>query len=169
MPLTSNVLLQVTAYLSNTSADLAVPSVPISYGGQFQLDNGTGANQADRIWMDTNTLAASANTDVDLAGVLTDILGAALTFARVKGLFLRAALSNTNNVVIGGAVSNQFVGPFGAATHTFAVKPGGFVGWLAPDATGWPVTAGTGDLLRIANSAAGTSVTYDVVIIGASA
>ena len=169
MPLSADVLFQVAAYLSNTSADLTVPAANLSFAQSIHLDNGTGANAADRLWMDTNTLTASANTDIDLAGSLTDALGASLTFARVKALFLRAATGNANNVVIGGAASNQFVGPFGGATHTFAVKPGGFMGWIAPDATGWPVTAGTGDLLRIANSGAGSSVTYDVVIIGASA
>ena len=169
MPLSTDVLFQVGAYLSNTSADLTVPSANFAFAQSIHLDNGTGANAADKLYADSNTLAASGNVDIDLAGSLTDALGASLTFARVKALFLRAAAGNTNNVVIGGAASNQFVGPFGAAAHTFAVKPGGFVGWVAPDATGWAVTAGTGDLLRIANSGAGTSVTYDVVIIGASA
>lgn len=169
MPLSTDVLFQVAAYLSNTSSDLTVPTAPLSFAQSFHLDSGTGASAADRLWMDSNTLAASASVDVDLAGSLSDALGSALTFARVKAMFLRAASGNANNVVIGGAASNQFVGPFGAATHTFAVKPGGFLGWIAPDATGWPVTAGTGDLLKIANSGAGTSVTYDVVIIGASA
>jgi hypothetical protein len=169
MPLSTNVLFQVAAYLSNTSADLAVPAANFAFASQFTLANGTGEDEADRLYADVNTLAASATTDIDLAGTLTDALGAALTFARVKALFLRASSGNTNNVVIGGAASNQFVGPFGAATDTFAVKPGGFLGWVAPDADGWEVTAGTGDLLRIANSGAGSTVTYDVVIIGASA
>lgn len=169
MPLSADILFQVSAYLSNTASDLAVPSANLAFAQSLHLDNGTGANAADRLYMDSNTLAASANVDVDLAGSLTDALGAALSFARVKAMFLRANSANSNNVVIGGAASNQFVGPFGAAAHTFAVKPGGFLGWIAPDATGWPVTAGTGDLLRIANSGAGSSVTYDVVIIGASA
>jgi hypothetical protein len=28
------------------------------------------------------------------------------------------------------------------------------------------VTAGTGDILQVANSGAGTSVTYDIIVIG---
>lgn len=169
MPLSSSVLFQVQAYLSNITADLAVPGANYSFATQYQLDNGTGANQADKLYADSNTLAASANTDVDLAGSLTDVLGAALTFAKVKAIFLRAATGNTNNVVLGGAASNAFVGPFGAAAHTISVSPGGFLGIIAPDSAGWTVTAGTGDLLRIANSGAGSTVTYDVVIIGTSA
>lgn len=169
MPLSTQALLSVSAFLSNTAADLAVPSASFVFASQVNLDTGTGLNQADKVYVDTNTLGASSNVDVDLAGSLTDALGAALTFARVKAVFLRAASGNTNNVVIGGAASNQFVGPFGAGTHTIAVKPGGFFGIIAPDATGWAVTAGTGDLLRIANSGAGSSVTYDLMVIGASA
>lgn len=36
----------------------------------------------------------------------------------------------------------------------------------APDANGFGVTANTGDLLKITNSAGGTPVTYTVVLIG---
>lgn len=169
MPLSTQVLLSVSAFLSNTGADLSVPSANFNFASQVNLDNGTGLNAADRIYVDSNTLAASATVDIDLAGSLTDALGAALTFARVKAIFLRAAVGNTNNVVLGGAAATQFVGPFGAATHTIAVKPGGLFAVVAPDAAGWSVGAGASDLLRIANSAAGTGVSYDVMIIGASA
>jgi len=57
------------------------------------------------------------------------------------------------------------------ATHTLTLRPGAFVavGTGAADATGYAVTATTADLLKIANSGAGTSVTYDIHIIGASA
>jgi len=58
---------------------------------------------------------------------------------------------------------------FLAASDGISVRPGGLFCWAAPDATAVAVTAGTGDLLAIANSGAGTSVTYDVVIIGSSA
>jgi hypothetical protein len=37
------------------------------------------------------------------------------------------------------------------------------------EATAWPVTGGTGDLLKVTNSAGGTSVDYEIVVIGASA
>jgi hypothetical protein len=169
MPLSTQTLIQVNAFLSNTGADLTVPSANIVFAQQLNLDTGTGAGQADKVYVDTNTLGASGTVDIDLAGSLTDALGAALTFVRVKGIFLRAAVGNTNNVVLGGAAATQFVGPFGAAAHTIAVRPGGFFGIMSQDATGWAVGAGASDFLRVANSAAGTSVTYDILIIGASA
>lgn len=139
------------------------------YAKQINLATGTGANQADKRYSATRTLTASSSEDLDLAGSLTDVFGATITLARVKFLLVFAAAANTNNVVVGGASSNAWPGPFGATTHTVAVRPGGLLVMMAPDATGWPVTPATGDLLHVANSAAGTSVTYDVVIIGSSA
>ncbi|NUS82969.1 MAG: hypothetical protein HOY75_09485 [Streptomyces sp.] len=134
------------------------------------LGSGTGAGKADRIWSDRRTLAASATEDLDLAGVLLDAYGTAITFARIKGLVIAAASGNTNNVVVGAAASNPWATLLGA-THTLTVRPGAFfaVGTGIADATGYAVTAGTGDLLKVANSAGGTPVTYDIHIIGVSA
>jgi hypothetical protein len=57
---------------------------------------------------------------------------------------------------------------FLAASDGIDVQPGGVFLWVAPT-TGVTVTAATGDILNIDNSSSGTSVTYDVVIIGTSA
>lgn len=169
MALTTKIAVAVQALLTG-STDLSQTSAPHRASYSASWGSGTGSGQADLVWGDTNTLAASANTDLDLAaGALTGALGGTLTFARVKAILLIADAGNTNNVVLGGAASNQFVGPFGAAAQTIAVPPGGVAVLTAPGATGWPVTAGTGDLLRIANSGAGSTVTYKVVIIGTSA
>lgn len=147
------------------AADLGTPRFDTSLSDVVQFTPGTGANQANIIWSDTRTIAASGTDDLDLAGVLTHHLGGTLTFAAVKAIIVRAAAANTNNVVVGGAPTNGFVGPFGAAAHTIALRPGNeFV--LASPVSGWTVTAVTGDILRIANSGAGTPVTYDIIIIG---
>lgn len=132
------------------------------------LTSGTGANQADLMFSDKRTLSASASENLDLAGGLADAFGATLTFATVKAIMIKAAAGNTNDVVVGGAASNAFVGPFGGTTPTVAVKPGGFLLLFAP-ATGWTVTASTGDILKVANSSSGSAVTYDVVLLGTSA
>lgn len=164
----TNISLAVRTTMSE-SLDLKTRTAQLLFTRGFSLDNGTGANQADKVWDDTRTLGASANEDLDLAGVLTDAFGATVTFVKVKGIFVAAASTNTNNVVVGGAAATQFVGPFGAAAHTVAVGPGGFFAICRPDATAWSVAAGSTDFLRVANSGAGTSVTYDIVIIGTSA
>lgn len=136
----------------------------------LHLESGTGAGKADIRFTDTRTLVASATEDLDLAGVLTDSFGATLTFARIKGLVIAASAANTNNVIVGGAAANAWASLLGAA-GTLTLRPGASVALLtgAADATGYAVTPGTADLLKIANSGAGTSVSYDLVVIGASA
>lgn len=167
MPLTTNIRAGIDALLTG-STDLGSTSAPLAVTYTKSLASGTGSGQADLVWADINTLAASATTDVDLAGTLPGALGGTVVFVKVKAILLYADEGNTNNVVLGGAAATQFVGPFGAATHTVAVPPGGVVVLTAP-AAGWTVTAGSADFLRVANSAAGTSVTYRLIVIGTSA
>ncbi|WP_242890267.1 hypothetical protein [Actinomadura litoris] len=168
MSLTSRIGVELTALLTGT-ADFGPPSSDVRKARSFPLANGTGANQADRLFADRRTLAASASESLDLAGSLVDTLGATITFARVRALLVEASSGNTNNVVVGGAASNAFASMFGDATDKLVVRPGGAILLLAPGATGYAVTATTGDLLQVANSGGTTSVTYDITIIGASA
>ena len=133
----------------------------------ISLSSGTGSNQANLMFADTRTLSASGTENLDLAGSLADPLGTTLTFATVKAIRVCAAAANTNNVVVGGAGSNTFTGPFADATDKIAVRPGGCFLWVAPG-TGATVTASTGDILLVANSGGSTSVTYDIIIIGTS-
>jgi hypothetical protein len=130
---------------------------------KFKAGNST-TEQTDVLFSDSRTIAASSNDDLDLRGVLIDALGATINAAEIVAIYVEAVAGNTNNVVVGGATSNAFVGPFGAATHTVAVQPGQC--FMVTSKNGWPVTAGTGDILRIANSGAGSSVNYNIVIIG---
>ena len=165
---TSSVRVTIESVLANTLG-LAAGQASLSQGFITALASGVGANQADKVFSEQRTIAASGTNDYDLAGALTDAFGVTVTFARIKMIAVFADSANVNNVVIGNAATNQFVGPTGAAAHTINVRPGGSVVLFAPDATAWPVTAGTGDLLRFANSGAGTSVIYNVVFLGASA
>lgn len=136
---------------------------------KWAITSGTGANQADLLWHDQRTLTASSTEDLDLRGTLTNAFGSTVSNARVKGIIIKASSSNTNNVLVGGASSNQFVNWVSDATDVVVVRPGGCFMLMAPDSTGYAVTAGTGDLLKIANSAGTTSVVYDIIVIGASA
>jgi hypothetical protein len=140
-----------------------------SISNTLSLATGTGSLQADLLYAGTRTLALSTSEDIDLAGTfLQDVFGANLTFVKVKYFYLKCAAANVNNVVIGGASATQFVGWFGAATHTEAVVTGMWTEKQFPT-TGWTVGAGTADLLKILNGGAGTSVTFDLIIAGTSA
>jgi hypothetical protein len=170
MPLTSRISLTASAAQTAT-LDLGTALAQLSKSYSVDLASGTAAGQADRIFHDTRTLAASATEDLDLAGVLTDAFGATLTFVRIKGLIVAAAAANTNNVIVGGASATQFVSWVGAATHTVTVRPGAVLALFAgaADSTGYVTAAGSTDLLKIANSGGTTGVTYDVVVVGCSA
>lgn len=160
--------LNIQATINNPKAQQSVQAV-LALAKAVQLTSGTGANQADRIFADTRTIAASGTDPLDLAGVLVDAVGTTMTLLRAKLLYVAASAANSNNVVVGGAGANAFINWVGAAAHTVNVRPGGFLCLYAPDAVAYAVTAATGDILNIANSGAGTSVTYDVVIMGSSA
>jgi hypothetical protein len=139
-----------------------------SYGAS--LISGTVAGAADTAWWSFRTLTASATENIDFAGALADpSSGATLTFARIKALIVSAAAANTNNVVVGGGTTTM-TGLFGATTHTTILRPGATAMWIAgvADATAYPITASSTDLLQIANSAGTTSVSYEITVIGAS-
>lgn len=167
MALTSTLTVKAVANLSS-ALDLATASVPLSLTERIELASGTGAGQADMIFHDRRTLSASGTEDLDLAGSLTGPLGTTLTFARVKAVIIAASDGNTNDVQLTRPASNG-VPLFLAAGDGIPVKPGGVFCWIAPGASGVAVTASTGDLLTVTNSAGTTGVTYDIVIIGASA
>lgn len=170
MPLDTSVTLSVAASLTKASDISTTSTVPLSYLKKIRLRTGTAAGQADKLWFDQRTLTASATEDLDLTGTLTDEFGATFTIARVKGIVVCAAAGNTNNVIVGNATSNAWAGLL-SATGTVTLRPGAVFAAFAgdADATCYAVTGGTGDLLKVANSAGTTSVTYQIVVIAASA
>lgn len=169
MTLDSKLGLSVSAKLV-TPQDLGSATGTVSKAFEAVLASGVGAGQADKVFADTRTLAASASEDLDLAGVLLDPLGAALTFVKVKGLLIKAAEANTNDVVVGNSATNTWATLLNS-TGTVKVRPGAVLAVFAgkADATAYGVTGATGDLLKVANGGAGTAVSYDIVVIGTSA
>ncbi len=149
-------------------ADLSSPVDELKFGRRWSFTPGTANGQADVQFHDTRTLAASASESLDLAGALSNAFGNTLTAAEVVALYIEAAAANTNDVLIGPASSNGFLGPFGDASDRLKIAPGKGMMIQAP-AAGWPVTAGTGDLLFVGNGGSGTPVTYTIVIVARTA
>ena len=158
---------QIDAVYKNV-LDLGTPTDNFLKKTKIELTSGTAADKADLMFSDQRTLAASGTEDLDLAGSLSDAFGATLTFVELKAIIVSAASGNTNNVLVARASSNG-VPLFSAASDAIPVYPGGVFMWANPGDGGVTVTAGSGDLITITNSSSGTSVTYDVVIIGTSA
>ena len=166
--LKTNIKVELSALYKNL-LDLGTPTDTFLKKVAIELANGTGAQSADLLFHDQRQLAASGTENLDLAGGLTNPLtGAAMTFVEIRAVLISAASGNTNNVVLSRPASNG-VPLFSAASDAIPVQPGGVFIWACGADGAVTVTAGTGDILTVTNSAAGTSVTYDVVIVGTSA
>lgn len=125
---------------------------------------GSGAGQADLLYTEKINIAASGAQTLVLSA-LTDPLGAAIAFARIKAIVLFPDPGNINDIVLGDAAASAFVGPLGVTGMAHA-RPNGQLIFAAGDAVGWPVTASTADQLKLANSGSGTAVTGVLMLIG---
>lgn len=169
--MTTNLKSIITAQVETTYKnllDLSTPTDSLLQKVKIQLANGTGANSADLCFHDTRTIAASSNEDLDLAGSLAGPFGASQVFVELRAIMIKAAAGNTNNVRVTRPASNG-VPLFLAASDGIDVPPGGVFLWACPADGKVTVTASTGDLINVANSSSGSTVTYDVVILGTSA
>jgi hypothetical protein len=166
MPLTSRVSVTLTGTLLS-SPDFADVSFPLALLRTIDLANGAGAFQGNFLWADQRTLAPSGTDTLDLVGGgLVDALGAAVAPARLRALLIYSAAGNLNNLtVLGNAAAVPFLNTV-ATTHT--LTPGGILLLTNPSATGFVVTAATGDIIQIVNAAGVNSVTYDIAIIGSN-
>lgn len=167
MPLTAVIESRLSGSLTG-SADLGTPTFAFDDLSRRSWESGVGANQADVIWSDERTVTTGATDSLDLAAVLSGLLGGTLTMARVKAIRVRnsnrAGVANTTNISLTRPAANG-VPIFAAAGDAIPIHPDGEVLIVAPSAGGYVVTAGTADLIDIVN-AAGASATYRIEIIG---
>lgn len=148
-----------------STADFGTPMYKCAFTKINKMTAGTAAvTQADLMFADSRSLATGANEELDLAGSLTNVFGATLTFAEITAIYIENT-GATTDITVGNATTNTFQGPFGASAHTLVLKPGET--FAITNASGWTVTAGTGDKLKITNSAGATG-TYKIVLVGRS-
>jgi hypothetical protein len=148
---------------------------PTSTGQQFSsvllfTGVGAGANDFDQIFCQERTLTASSSETLDLVGSLTDFAGNTINFARVKviAIELPTYLSAASGIKVGNATTHPFLGPLLGTTPTETVSNGGF--WVngRTDATGWTVTSGTNDQLKLLNLDASNSAVYRITLFGSA-
>ncbi|MFA7308191.1 MAG: hypothetical protein WC026_16135 [Hyphomicrobium sp.] len=163
--------LNAGASVSQTRTAVAgvAPSWSKAINKTLSFANGTGANQADIVYLAERTVASATNDDIDLAGVLTDAFGATITAAELVALIVvnepLSGVANTTNLTLGGATA--FVPGFSAAL--WPISPGGVFEIASPGAAGLAtITATTADILRVSNSS-GASATYQILILARSA
>lgn len=147
--------------------DLSAPAETVQKAVSQSLAFGDGSDEADMIWHDSRTLAATTSENIDLAGTLVNAFGATITFSKVKAIFIHNN-GDTAGVLEVGAAATPFGGPLkDAASDIITVPHNGMFLSTNPE-SGWTVTAGSADLLKINNTAA-VIAGYDIVIVGVSA
>ena len=164
MALTTSISIAISASY-RLALDLVTKAADLTKTIALALENGTGLNQADVIFCDSRSTSGTDSLDMSGGGLL-DNLGNAWAPARIKGILVVAAAANVGNVLLRRPASNGV--PFlSAAGDEIPIHPGGAGFIWAPSAAGYPITAGTGDLIDIVASAG--TVAYDIYLIGASA
>lgn len=136
----------------------------------YFLDDGTTSGKADVFWGDTRSLATTANDDLDLTALSTTRFGITgnTTFVTIKGVYIvNEATVSGEDLVVGGSNTNPWQGPFGATNDTIRCSAGASLQLLRP-LTGWSVSDGSADILRINNAGSNTNI-YKIVIFGTSA
>lgn len=134
---------------------------------------GTGAFQADLVYSADLSIATAGTLDLDLSGVLAKAVGGTITAAELVGMIIvnspESGVANTTNLTI-GVGTNPVVGWLGGTTPTVGpIRPGGLLVRMETDAAGMCViTAATGDILRIANSAGATN-NFRIILLMRSA
>lgn len=171
MAVSGSISLKINATETKTN-DFGTPLWTGAISHVMNFANGTGANQFDLVWMDERTLASNTAEDIDLAGVLSSPLGTSV--ASAEGVMIvvinapKSGTANTTALTIGGD-TNSYEGSWITADATLTIQPGGMFLIASPNTTGLgAVTAGTGDILQIAN-ASGASNTYQVAVFARSA
>lgn len=141
----------------NTNANLPVNSQPA-----ITFTNGSGAGQAAVLYQGSLNLSGGA-LNVDLNGVLTDSYGSTVSLVRVKAIYVQNN-STSNSMTFGAAGSNPWVGLLNS-TGTFTLPAGAFALFATPDATGFTVTASTGDIFKVAGT--GTD-NFTIIVMGSA-
>lgn len=129
--------------------------------------DGTGAQQANKWHRSKRTIGAGANDDIDLYGSLIDPRGNTLNFSRIVAVIIAIIdPDGTKSLRVGpNGVSNAWQGPFGGVGSGACLTTKKVLPLIDISAAGWPVTSGTGDILRVTNPGAG-SLDYAFFVMG---
>lgn len=170
MPLDASLKVTLGSNLT-AAADLSNANSILSLALNLNYTDGSGANQVTKRFDDLRVVAPSATDSLDVnAGGLVDQFGVAFTLTKLKMILVISSDATVNlganQLQITRPASNGV--PFlGAASDFVVLNPGGIFLWGDPGAAGITVTAATGDLINLVNSAGTNSITYRIVLLGA--
>ena len=121
---------------------------------QFDLANGTAANQGNAYWKGTVSITANQTTSLDLRALSLSVFGGTgtLLLTSVKALLI-VNKSTTATLTVGGADANRWAG---RAADSETIGPSGVL--YAVNGTGWATTASSKVLTFTAAAAASCEV-----------
>lgn len=131
------------------------------------LADGIGPGQADAVYHALDqTLAAGQAVELPLDGLEQTMFGGSVPvrLLRIKALLL-VNKSQAGLVVLGGATSDAWLGPFGQWDTSLRIPPDAPF-FVAHRGEGWPVEPGA-NRLRI--EALGAEACFDLVLLGTTA
>lgn len=157
-------------YIDNTSiTETSVNANSFRYSSG-QMANGTGSTTtADRVYFATLTIAASGTSSADLAGGVTDVYGNTITMARVKWMFVWHTNTTTATDVSFGNATNPMANWISTATVTVKILNNGVFIIGAPGATGYALTGGSADAVKVTNNDGANSATVKWAFVGSTA
>lgn len=128
------------------------------------LASGTGNNQANKVYLELRTLAATTTDSIDLTS-LTDFQGDALSFAKVKYVFVGIVdADGTKELRVGPqGAANAFDGFWGGTGATVYDRV-----WHSQEykqLVGGVATGGTDKVLAVHNPG-GSSLDYALFVVG---
>ena len=170
MVISSASIKAIITSIGTKATDLSTPSETISLSETDTFTDGAGGNGAEQHWSDQVTLTDGSNTELDLAGGLTDAFGDVITFTKIKAIFIRHN-STDSGLIYGHSAANGLPIMNAAALANAGggvIAAGGWVLLVNPGSAGWAVTAGTGDLLKLEDDGTGAAGNkqVDVFILG---
>src|SRR5690606_13677778 len=127
-------------------------------------------NEAQDQYRIQATVSTREEDAYDLAGGVSDVFGNTLTFATIKQILVyNRSTTDGDDLIVGGngspttgaLITDLFPGGTDAGIKVLA---GGFFVIAAPY-TGYAVTGGSADILRIYNDGVG-AITYDLIVKG---
>lgn len=135
------------------------------------LLDGTGLNQANRIFADEASLATQGTSNYDLydfAGAV-DARGNLFALSKIRGLFIRNNAADATAILrVGGEGSTAaWMAVNGSDTVRIAdIAPGGELALIAPSLAGYAVADVTNHLLKLENLSSTFALALDIVVLG---
>jgi hypothetical protein len=150
---------EATAVAIGLASVQIAPSLPVN----LAFGAGTGALKIQQVW--TKSATATAAPVTYILSALVDDFGRSIPLAKVRGIVI-ANLSGTDGqtLLMGGATTNPWLAPFGDVSDKVVIRAGGVLVMAGPLLTGYAVTAGASDQLKLDPGAA--TIPFKIFFLG---